>query len=187
MYRLFVAIDLPDTVRQSIAAIRRDIHGVRWVPLEQLHLTLRFIGDADDDLFNGVKNSLSKITFPPFEMRLARVGHFPPGKPARIVWVGVEQRPELLLLQKEVEVLLVNAGIPPEPRPFSPHITLARIREPRPGLTLRLEEEQGSFSVPPFSVTEFHLYSSLLDSSGAIHTKEATYPLSMQGAPTTTT
>ncbi len=179
MYRLFVALDLPAAVREALAGIRMDLREARWVKSDQLHLTLRFIGPADESLKCRVQQSLSSIIAPAFSLSLTRVGHFPPGQMARIIWVGVERQLELLQLQRQIERVLQLTGIAPEGRPFSPHITLARIREPQPGLTMKLEKEQQGFVTPSFPVSEFHLYSSLLTDSGAIHNREATYQLAL--------
>jgi 2'-5' RNA ligase len=177
MYRLFVAVDLPQEVKEAVRDICRSLPEARWVPLEQLHLTLRFIGDADEQAFNAIRTALAQVRDGAFSLELKGIGHFPPGKRARVLWVGIEACMPLLRLQRDVESALVNAGVPPEERPFSPHITLARFREPPTGGVAPFEERHGNFVSPPFKVTAFHLYSSLLTREGAIHRREATYTL----------
>ena len=177
MYRLFVAVDLPEGVKKEVQAICRDLPGARWVPGDQLHLTLRFIGDADEKLFQGIRERLGRVRGKPFSMGLGGVGHFPPGKRARVLWVGVEETDALFALQSEVEQALVAAEVPPEERGFSPHITLARFREPFPGIASLFEERHAGFVTDRFAVTEFHLYSSVLSPKGATHRREATYSL----------
>ncbi len=177
MYRLFVAIDLPEEVKNEVAAIGRDLPGARRVPTEQLHLTLRFIGDLDDETCTAVRKALAGVKGESFPLTLRGVGHFPPGKHPRVLWVGFEESMPLMELQQQVELALMEAGIPPDERKFSPHLTLARLKETPPGRITALEERFKDFGAAPFVVTEFYLYSSVLTRSGAIHTREGTYCL----------
>ena len=177
MYRLFVAVDLPHETKEALRSICRGVPEARWVPLEQLHLTLRFIGDVDDTMFAAIKGALAVVKSPPFDIALKGVGHFPPGKRARVLWVGMERNETLTRLAQEVELALETAGVSPEERPFSPHITLARFREPSIGGAASFEERHREFALPPFTVSAFYLYSSILGPKGATHTREATCPL----------
>jgi 2'-5' RNA ligase len=178
MYRLFVAIDLPEQVKEAVFCIAgRELAGARRVPREQLHLTLRFIGDADEAMFQAIKRGLSGIRRAPFPLILKEVGHFPPGRHPRVLWVGMEESASLHGLQQEVEHALKGAGIPPEARGFSPHITIARLRETPPAEVAALEERERRFCVGPFPVEEFYLYSSILTRDGAVHKREAAYAL----------
>ena len=177
MYRLFVAIDLPEEVKRGVAGITGNLPGARWVPGNQLHLTLRFIGEADEALFQAIKTILTGVRGASFSLALKGVGHFPPGKYPRVLWVGMEQSGPLLELQHAVESALAAAGIAPDERRFSPHITLARLKETPAAAVAACEERFGAFRAEPFPVEEFHLYSSTLTREGAIHTREASYPL----------
>jgi len=179
MYRLFVAIDLPNEVRDAVAGIAgRELVGARLVPREQLHLTLRFIGDADEAQYHAIKKALDRAKVAVFSLTLKDVGHFPPGRRPRVLWVGMEESAPLRVLQQEVELALVGAGVPPEERGFSPHITIARLKETPPGKIMALEEKYHQFSAGPFSVEEFYLYSSTFTREGAVHKREAVYRLS---------
>ena len=178
MYRLFVAIDLPEQVQDAVAGIAgRELVGARRVPREQVHLTLRFIGDADETMFQAIKMALSGVRGSSFSLTLKEVGHFPPGRHPRVLWVGMEESVPLRELQQVVELALIGAGIPPEERRFSPHITIARLKETPPAVVAALEERERLFNAGPFPVEEFYLYSSLLTRDGAIHKREAKYPL----------
>ncbi|MCM2356922.1 MAG: RNA 2',3'-cyclic phosphodiesterase [Geobacteraceae bacterium] len=179
--RLFVAIDLPEEVKNGVAGLCGGLPEARWVPMEQFHLTLRFIGEVDEAGFRAIKVALAGVQAPPFPLALKGIGHFPPGRHPRVLWVGLEGSAPLLELQQEVELALVSAAIPPEERKFSPHITLARLKETPAEKVLALEQRQGEFASTPFPVTEFHLYSSTLTREGAIHTREASYPLLPEG------
>jgi 2'-5' RNA ligase len=175
MSRLFVAIDLPDEVKKRIAAISGNLPGARWVPGEQLHLTLRFIGDVDVATFKAVKTALTQVSTQPFSLQLRGVGHFPPGKQPRVLWVGMEESRPLLELQERVEAALITAGIAPDERRFSPHITIARLKETPVPLVVAFEELHCAFLAGPFHGDTFHLYASTLTRDGAIHTREASY------------
>jgi len=177
MYRLFVAIDLPEEVKRGMAGISGNLPGARWVPGNQLHLTLRFIGEADEALFQAIETALAGVRGASFSLALKGVGHFPPGKHPRVLWVGMEESGPLLELQHVVESALAAAGIAPEERRFSPHITLARLKETPAAAVAGVEERFGAFRTEPFPVREFHLYSSTLAREGAIHKREASYPL----------
>ena len=178
MYRLFVAIDLPEQVKEAVAGITgRDLPGAHWVHREQLHLTLRFIGDADEETFLAVKEALRTVRSTSFSLTMKGVGHFPPGRRPRVFWVGMAESEPLEALQRQVETKIIGAGISPDERRFSPHITLARLKETPAERVLALEERHRMFSAGPFPVTEFYLYSSTLTREGAIHKREAGYPL----------
>ena len=176
--RLFVAIDLPDDIRQSVADICRGLPGVRWLPPEQLHLTLRFIGDADDAVNAAIRKGLATIASLPFPLALNGAGCFPSPRRPRVLWVGLNGGEPLMQLQQKVEtVVVMAAGLPAEERPFSPHITLARLKGTPHHLLAPYEEEHRWFAATPFPVAEFHLYSSTLTPSGALHRREGTYQL----------
>jgi 2'-5' RNA ligase len=128
MLRLFVAIGLPDRVRQRLTALERGIPGARWLPPENMHLTLRFIGEVNEGLAEDAASALSHVHAPAFSLTLAGVGHFGHLQRASAVWAGVEACPPLVRLRDNVESALVRAGFRPEGRKFKPHVTLARIR-----------------------------------------------------------
>lgn len=177
MHRLFVAVDLPDDVREAVRSICQAVPAARWVPEEQLHLTLRFIGDTDDAMFAAILRALTAVRCAPFPLAVRGVGHFPPGKHPRVLWVGLESCEQLLALQQDIEHAVVAAGIPADPRRFSPHITIARLKEVHPEKVEAFEVAHRTLASAPFPVTEFHLYSSTLSSKGATHRRERTYTL----------
>ena len=181
MARLFVAIDLPEDIKEAVADIGRDLPGAHRVPREQLHLTLRFIGEVDGGTLKAVREALMGVKGIPFTLMLTGVGHFPPGRHPRVLWVGLDGSAPLLALQHEVERALIGAGIPPEERKFSPHLTLARLKETPPAKVAGLEERYRDFGAGPFPVEEFHLYASTLNRTGAVHVKVQTYPLVRPG------
>jgi len=178
MYRLFTAVDLPVAVAQELAALGFGLPGARWVPAEQLHLTLRFIGEVDGGLFRDLGQALAEVKAAPFSMGLLGFGCFPPRGPARILWAGVEPPAPVAALYRKVENVLVRRGlVAPEKRKFAPHVTVARLdRVPRQRLGNFLAGNN-LYRSPTFTVGEFHLYSSQLTPKGPIHRLEASYEL----------
>jgi 2'-5' RNA ligase len=177
MPRLFAAIDLPPEISGELHAICFGLPGARWLGPEQMHLTLRFIGEVDGGLFREIREELGHETVPPFSLRVRGLGFFPPRKTPRVLWAGVEPLAEAVALRNRVEAALVRLGLAAETRKFAPHITLARLQD-TPGQRLqRFLAGNNLFATPEFPVEEFHLYSSELTAKGAFHTIEASYPL----------
>ena len=180
MPRLFVAIDIPDTVRESVANICHGVEQARWADMSTFHLTLQFIGDVDSGTAEYAALALSEVQAEPFGLALKGVGFFPPRRDVRVLWVGVDRCPELEALQREVCAALSDAGVEGDRRRFSPHITIARFRRPVPQHAVApFVAAHGLFASAPFEVSEFHLYSSVLAKGGAVHTIEQSYPLAM--------
>jgi 2'-5' RNA ligase len=178
MYRLFIAVDLPETVKNSIRAICGGLPDARWVDVQQLHLTLRFIGEVSSELFNEIKASLREVSETSFTLTLKGVGCFPPKRSPRVLWVGIENNQTLISLAEKVEGTLVEInGLEPEHRKFSPHITIARFRESTPARISDYLARHSSFQTESFPVDAFHLYSSTLTRAGAEHKREASYSL----------
>lgn len=177
MYRLFVAIDLTESAKEAVAKICGGLPGVKWVDPAQMHLTLRFIGDADETLFLRIKKELAAVSAPAFQMLLRGVGRFPPKRDPHVLWAGVDRCESIIRLQDQVERALVRAGLEPEGRAFSPHITLARLRDTPSARVAPFLEQHRLFEAPPVPVNEFYLYSSTLTAKGAVHRREASYLL----------
>ncbi len=177
--RLFVAIDFPEPVREQLARISHGLPGARWVPPEQLHLTLRFIGEVEGSRALDLGQALAGVDSPHFDLQLQGVGFFPPRKKPRVVWVGVDKNDSLVRLRNRIESVLTGAGLEPEGRKFAPHVTLARLKNTPASRVGRFLEQYSMFYVPPFTVTEFRLYSSVLNARGARHFVEQVYPLGL--------
>jgi len=175
--RLFVAIDLPEAVKERLSMISCGLPGARWVKSEQLHLTLRFIGEVDGDRFLDIREGLAEVSCASFPMQLQGVGFFPPRKKPRVVWVGLDKNEQLIRLRNRIESVLVQAGLEPEKRKFAPHITLARLNNTPASKVGRFFEQHSLFFSPLFQVNEFSLYSSVLNAKGAKHFVEQEYLL----------
>lgn len=177
MTRLFVAVELPADVRARLAGLCGGVPGAKWVPSENLHLTLRFIGEVAAPDVADVMAALSQVRGAPMEITLAEVGHYGPAARARVLWVGVERNPALVQLHDRIESSLVRLGIEPEKRKFSPHITLARLKR-APARRLRdFVEARNLFRAGPIPVDRFALFSSLLGGENSVHRVEAEFPL----------
>lgn len=177
MHRLFVAVDLDENAKEAISGICTGIPGVKWVGAAQLHLTLRFIGDADDSLCDRIREELTCVAAVPFSLVLRGVGRFPPKRDPRVLWAGIEQSEGLLSLQRLIEEALERCGLEPELREFNPHITLARLKDIPLSIIAPFLERNRLFAAPPVPVVEFHLFSSTLSPRGAIHNRLLSYPL----------
>jgi len=177
VHRLFVAIDLPEEIKLVIGSLRCSLPGAKWVAESQIHLTLRFIGEVDDELLKMIVASLSGIVAAPFSLAMQGVGCFPPKRDPKVLWVGVDGGSALFALQGEIEKALVRKGVAPEDRPFSPHITIARLKETPAARVVPFLRHYARFATRSFPVTQFILYSSTLTPQGAVHRQEALFPL----------
>lgn len=177
MHRLFVALDFPANIKERLSSLCCGLPGARWVAPEHMHLTLRFIGEVDSNVYRKVREELTEVRCNPFTLRLEGVGFFPPrGKP-RVVWAGIIQSEELVQLRNRVESMLVRTGLEPEGRKYSPHITLARLKNTPGSKVASFLSYNSFFRTDAFQVTSFMLYSSVLNSKGAKHYIEEVYPL----------
>ena len=182
MIRLFVAIPLPDTIRMQLAMLQSGLQGARWVKPENIHLTLRFIGDVPNDQAHDIDAALAGIKIPGFTLAFDGIGSFAWGSNPHALWVGVAKSEPLMRLQAKIETALVRTGLPPESRKFAPHATLARLKHAKPARIATWAEEHGAFRTPPFDVDRFILFSSFLASEGAIYTPQVEYPLEVVGS-----
>ena len=179
--RLFVALPLPEDLRTQLGAMTAGLPGARWVPPENLHVTLRFIGEADSGQARDIDAELTQVRAESFPVTLAGVGRFGSGAKLRALWAGVEANPALTHLYGRIEQALQDAGLPPGGRRFKPHVTLARFKA-SPGDRLSdFLAQHTPFRAEPFQAESFVLYSSFLSHSGAIYTEEAAYPLGQAG------
>ena len=177
MIRLFVAVELPPNILLQIKDLGRGIPGARPVPAEQIHLTLCFPGEVERSLFQDIRECLFEVRKKPFFLQVSGVGHFPPGGTPRVIWAGVTPTEELVRLKKRVDKALLGCGVEPERRKFSPHITLARLRNSPIQRVSAFLAGNSLLHTPEFTVDSFHLFSSRLGKKGALHILEESYEL----------
>ena len=183
--RLFVGIPLPDDVRARLAELRGGLKGARWVVPENLHLSLRFIGEVAGGEDRDIGHALKTVSARAFDMRLAGLGAFDRRGRVHAVWAGVETSVEkgvgkpdaLARLQGSVESTLVRSGLDPEHRKFKPHVTLARMKNGSAEETGQFLEAHHGFSAGPFTVDRFTLFESHLGRGGANYVALQDYPL----------
>ena len=174
--RLFVALSIPDGVAQNLMLIQGGVPGARWQSREQLHLTLRFIGEVDGSDAAMLDDALASIVAPAFSIALHGVGQFGNKQP-HALWAGVRKNPALEHLQMKVDNAIRRVGQPRDAHKFNPHVTLARLRQPDMTKLLAWLTHNALFSSPEFAIEAFHLYSSQLSPSGSRYRIEQTYPL----------
>lgn len=177
MIRLFVAIALPDAMKDRIALLAGGIPGAKWIERENLHLTLQFIGETPEDRLGDIHHALTRIRQRRFELAVAGIGHFSQGRNATMLWVGVDRSDGLGQLRDKVLQALKREGVEGDGRRFAPHISLARLQRVPEARLAGYVATHNLFRLAPFTVTSFTLFSSFLSSSRAIHTAEAEYPL----------
>jgi 2'-5' RNA ligase len=177
MIRIFCAIELPDTLRDRLIALG-GMPGARWVSEENLHITLRFIGEVLESSFDDIAAALSGVNVPAFDLTVAGVGHFEQARRPTMLWARVEKSEALVHLHDRIESALRRAGIKGDDRQFMPHITLARLdRDVSPERVAGFIGANSLFRAASFRVEHFTLFSSVLGRSGPTYHAEAEFPL----------
>lgn len=176
MHRLFVAIRLPAPIRQLLLAAMGGISGARWQSDDQLHLTLRFIGEVDRHRAGDIHAALGGVHHPPFTLALNGIGCFDRRGFPDTVWAGVTPHDEVKALHKKIDAALRRVGVPPDDRAFLPHITIARMSRSA-GPISNLLEEAGGLSSPVFAVDSFALFESDLTNEAAVYSVVERYRL----------
>lgn len=180
MPRLFTALEIPALLASDLACLRGGLPGARWIDAENYHITLRFIGDIDDAMAHDVAQTLAAIRRPSFSVALDQLTSFGGDKPRAVV-VRARADAALIELQAEQERLLRRIGVPPEPRKFLPHVTLARLRGVSSSAVAAYLGTRGYFPPLRFEATRFVLYSSRDSVGGGPYIVEAEYPLRGKG------
>jgi 2'-5' RNA ligase len=176
--RLFVGLDLPWELRQRVAMLSGGgIPGARWVPAENYHVTLRFIGETPRHVAEEIDHALAGLKAPAFTLTLAGLGIFAKGGRSNSLWVGVERNPQLDRLQSKIETALQRCGLAPERRRFQPHVSLARLDNAAEAKLASFVQAHNLFRADPVPVEHFTLFSSLLGKDQAVYTAEVEYEL----------
>ena len=160
--RLFTAIVPPTTVQGELADIAEPLDAVRWLPAENIHLTLRFLGETDAEKLGRFEEVLAGVKVEPFILPVEGTGTFPTRGPARVIWAGTAKgHPRLFQLRKQVDEALLRVDVSLEMRSFHPHFTIARIGDGYDAKQLAaFLEKHNRLEAPPFRVSEFHLMAS---------------------------
>jgi 2'-5' RNA ligase len=173
--RLFVAIDIPESIQNMLVDLNPHIRGVRWVDARQMHLTLGFFEQVVEEIELQLLERLSAIPFKAFFLPITQIGKFPEKGRAKVIWVGVGAgHPHLFQLYKRVQEAAFQSGLEPELRPFHPHVTIGRCHDVPEGELRKFLKSNVDLDLGMFRVEAFHLYSSKLTPAGPIHTRELT-------------
>lgn len=175
--RLFIAIELPAELKQALARLHCDLPGARWVPAAQIHLTLAFLGEVEEADAWRLNAELARIHLPSFTLSLTGPDCFPQRQRPRVLWVGVAPEARLTNLVAAVQSAIRDCGLPVEERPFSAHITLARLRFPAPREAGAFLDQPLPLPLPPLPVRDFILFESRLSPQGVEHRPLTTFPL----------
>jgi 2'-5' RNA ligase len=176
MPRLFTGLEIPDALRQSLSMLRGGLPGARWIDPENYHLTLRFIGDVDDDIAQEIAWLLGQVRRKDFELRLDGLQSFGGRKPRALV-AAVAPSQAVMELQAEHERLMRRVGLEPEGRKYTPHVTLARLRDTSSFEAAEFLSARAAYRSPPFTVSRFVLFSARASVGGGPYVVEAVYPL----------
>ncbi|MBF0566239.1 MAG: RNA 2',3'-cyclic phosphodiesterase [Nitrospirae bacterium] len=180
--RSFISVNIPSTpgIEQTLGPLAKSVRGVTWVKIENLHFTLKFLGDVEEQNIEDISSVLSAITsrYNPFSITLRGIGAFPNDKRPRVVWIGVEGSETMAEIQSSIENDLSLLGFKREERPFSPHLTIGRIR--LPGVNKVLSEKIAQLKGTDyglFEVKSIYLMRSDLSQSGARYSVISEFPL----------
>ena len=176
--RLFVALDLPWTLRERLAVLTgTGLPGARWIPPENYHLTLRFIGETPGHRAEDIDIALAGLRGRGFSLTLAGVGTFAKGGRGTALWAGVERNPQLDHLHNKIETALQRCGLEPERRRFQPHVSLARLDNVPEAKLVSYVQAHNLFRADPVRVEHFTLFSSRLGKEASVYTAEVEYGL----------
>jgi 2'-5' RNA ligase len=175
MHRLFVAIRPPEAIRDLLIDAMDESPDFRWQSEEQLHLTLKFIGEVDRPVASDIADALSRIRSGPFELRISGTGRFEQ-RSAGALWAGIEPKEPVAALAAKIDRACLAAGIEPERRAFHPHVTLARWSGRRTREVAAFLDRTRGLASDPFTVDAFTLFESRLSRHGAQYELVVTYP-----------
>jgi len=179
--RCFIAIELDDEIKDNLQTAQQFFKSipdekVNWTKRSQMHLTLKFLGEASEDqipkIIDAIQSSAAEIA--PFDLPVAGLGSFPPSGSPRVLWAGVQRSESLQKLQKSIEATVSPLGFPSEDRDFTPHLTLGRVKEridPKTAKTI-IQNKQ-NFTAGTQHVTKITLFSSTLKPTGSVYTRIA--------------
>jgi RNA 2',3'-cyclic 3'-phosphodiesterase len=180
--RVFVALEIPSAVRENLVALLKSLRAVspqtRWVHPENLHVTLKFIGEAPETKLAAIRSALAGVRAEqPVTLDFRGLGFFPNEKYPRVFWAGIQASPNLNILAADIDKAMEKLGIPVDKRPFSPHLTLARFESPRLPEKLRAAiQENAARDFGSQRTNQFHLIESKLNPTGAEYTTVESFP-----------
>jgi len=178
--RLFTALDLPSRSLDALRSFRESADlpaGARWTPVDNHHITLRFIGEVDEDQAASIEKALAVVRTAPFEVTPVGLGVLPSRRKPRVLTVRIDPTEPLRTLYSALQNTLVTVGIDPENRTYRPHITLARLQDAQAERLYAALRDLDGPSLASFTADEYILYESTLTPDGAVHTIRSRFPL----------
>ncbi len=170
--RMFIALELPESCRRTLAALDPRLKGLRWLPQEQLHATLSFLDRVGSEQEDRLRAALSEVQVPSFFLPIQGIGTFGGAQPT-VVWAGLGKgHPHLFALHKHVQDAVLRIGLEPDLRPFHPHITCGRINGLSGATLLPFLRRNADAEFGLWKVTGFAMFSSVLTSEGPIYALE---------------
>ena len=176
MPRLFTGLEIPDSVAEQLMTIRGGLTGARWITSDNYHITLRFIGDIDESTAYDIYAVLGRISRAPIPLTIEGITVFGGDRPRALV-AKIIPTSALIELQAEHERLIRRIGLPPESRKYTPHITLARLRDTSPFELANFLSVIGHVPSMQFVAESFNVFSSRSSTGGGLYVTEAIYPL----------
>lgn len=173
--RIFIAVPLSESVKKQLQKLQVPADYVRWQSPEQMHITLKFLGELSDDEVSGLKQALTGISMTSFNLKVQQIGMFTRNDIPQVIWVGVAPDEQITQLYKAVEARCASLGFETDKRPFLPHITLGRVK--RNIQRKQVKNLLDNTEPVSFSVDSFGIYKSELHPDGAIHTLLKKFPL----------
>lgn len=177
MMRLFVGLDLPWELRETLRGLAGGLPGARWVPPENYHLTLRFIGETPRYLAEEIDHALAVLSVRGFTLQLAGLGMFEKGGRPQSLWVAAARDPGLDHLRSKIETALQRIGLPADRRRFAPHVSIARVDGAPPDHLAAYLQAHNLFRAAPVVMDQFVLFRSQLGKERAVYTPEVEYAL----------
>jgi 2'-5' RNA ligase len=176
--RLFVGLELPSSYQQSLAELDPHIRGLRWLPAEQLHLTMSFLGEVDSQHEATLREALAEVSVPEFFLPIQGAGAFGGSRPT-VVWIGVGRgHPHLFALHHHIQDAVLHCGLEADLKPFHPHITVGRAKDVSRSALRPFLQDHAATEFGMWKVSAFTLFSSVLSSGGSTYHVEFRQPLS---------
>lgn len=179
--RAFIAIEIPGEIKRRIGALIKEckmtgIAPVKYVDIENMHITLKFLGETENSVLQAISDKFGRISSPPPELTIFSAGAFPGFDFARIVWVGIKENQELKTTFMEIENIVIKNGFKADERDFNPHITIARIKGKVTNEWIGVVKKYTGFKFGSFKPEGFSIYRSDLDQKGPVYTKISFFP-----------
>jgi 2'-5' RNA ligase len=175
LIRLFAALAVPEEIADGLVRRQHGVSGARWRPAAAFHITLRFFGEVREDVAADLDDALATVAGAPLDLILQGAGSFGEGAHIHAVWAGVQEHPGLRQLAARCEAAARRAGLKPDSRAYTPHVTLAYLNRPSPDGVAAWLQANALLQSPPFRVDRFGLYSSHPGREGSVYQLEREY------------